>query len=110
MQVVSDYLRIYIEQPSKMIYTLAERAQSFEIFQVANVMRHESMLPLGDAKRVLELGAARQDRPPQFEWELNRLWRVASRTPNRNLPPSRSSHDAIVSADMNLPIVNQKII
>src|ERR1700724_2899976 len=96
MQVVSDYLRIYIEQPSKMIDTLAERTQSFEIFEVANVMRHESMLPLGDAKRVLQFGAASQNRPPQFEQKLDRARRVASRTPNRNLPPSRNAHDAIV--------------
>ena len=53
MQVVGDNLRLYVEQPSKMIDTLTERAQGFKIFQVADVMRDESMLPLRDAKRVL---------------------------------------------------------
>src|SRR6202035_3539609 len=73
-------------------------------------MRYESMPPLRDAKRVLEFCSASENLPPRLERKIDRLRCVASRAALRNLAPSSNAHDAIVSANMDQPIVNQKIV
>src|SRR5579862_1542105 len=73
-------------------------------------MRHESMPALCDTERVLEFRSASEYRPARFEWKLDRLRRIASRTALRNFAPSRNAHDTVVSANMDLPVVNQKIV
>src|SRR5271156_5085048 len=73
-------------------------------------MRHESMLAFRYAKGVLEFRSARENRPARVERKLDRLRRVAARTPLRNFAPSRNTHNTIVSANVDLPIVNQKVV
>src|SRR5579862_6186245 len=73
-------------------------------------MRHESMPALCDTERVLEFRSASKNRTARFERKLDRLRRVASRTPLRNFASSRNAHDTVVSTDVDLAIVSQKIV
>ena len=60
VQVVRDHLRLDAEQPAEVRDALGERAQRLGVLQVPDVVRDEGVPPLGQAERVLELGAAGQ--------------------------------------------------
>ena len=62
VQVVGHDLRVDVEQPAEVLDALGERAQRLGVLQVADVVREERVAPLGQAERVLQLGAAGQDR------------------------------------------------
>ena len=63
VQVVGDDLGLDREQALEVLDPLAERAQRLEVLQVADVVADPGALALGEAERVLQLGAAAEDRP-----------------------------------------------
>ena len=98
VQVVRDHLGGDVEQPPEVLDALGERPQGLEVLQVADVLRDERTVLLGQAERVLQLGAAGQYRPSQQGAERERLRHVAAgpadqRRPGRGTrgPPSRRS-------------------
>ena len=62
VQVVRHDLRVDVEQPAEVLDALGEGAQRLGVLQVADVVRDERVPVLGQAERVLQLGAAGQDR------------------------------------------------
>ena len=60
VQVMRHDLRVDVEQPAEMLDALGERAQGLGVLQVPDVVRDEGMTALGQAERVLQLGAAGQ--------------------------------------------------
>src|SRR5262249_34193614 len=62
VEVVGDDLGLDREQPTEMRDALGERAQRLVVLEVADVVADPRAGPARQAERVLELGAAREDR------------------------------------------------
>ena len=57
----------HVEQSPEVHDALSEGAQRLGILQVADVLRDERMVPLGQAERVLQLRPAGKHRPAESE-------------------------------------------
>ncbi len=108
MQVVGDHLGPDVEQPPEVLDPLGERAQRLGVLQVPDMVRHERVVLLGQAERVLQLGPAGQDRPGEPDAHAERFRHVAAGPPDHRLPAAEGPHDRVVGPDLDRAVVGEE--
>src|SRR5262249_52611422 len=93
-----------------MLDPMLERAERLQVFQIAYVMTDEGVIAARQAESVFEFRAAGQNLTRESEGGLQGAGRVAARAAQDHLfVPARANH-RIIRADVNAPVVKQKVI
>src|SRR5436853_2939919 len=110
MQIVSDHIRVEIEEMLEMRDALLVRTQRFEVFQVADVMTDEGIVFPSQAERVLQLCAAGENLLRGSKGAANRRGRITARASQDHGAFLKHARDGIVRSHVYAPVVQQERI
>ena len=110
VQIIGDHLGFCIKNLLKMVDALLKRFQGLQIFQISYMMTNKSQILPGQAKGIFQLRSAGQNGFLETKVQSDGLGNIAPRSPEDHLPPIHHPDYRIVAADVNVPVMDQKIV
>ena len=105
MEVVGDHLGVDPHELLELLDALLEVPTALEGLEVAHVGTDPRLVTGGEAHRVLQMGAARQDRARQSSAQAHRPRDVAARAAEHRRPARHHGRHRVVAAVLDGPIV-----
>jgi len=96
-----------IKQTPVMFYAFGERAQRFQIFQIAYVMADESVIVARQTKGIFQLSAAGQNLLFETESGFDGSRRESARTPQNHFATGENTRHRIIRAHVYAAVVQQ---
>jgi len=109
MKVMSDRFRAYAEEALHMIERLPEEQQRLVVLHVSDVLAENSVVPGGQAKRVLEF-CAYSNHVRYGPAEIKGSRRETARSPPQQSLPAKDSSDGIVYRGPDRAVVSQAAV